>query len=1338
MNTRQSILKSISAYVPYSILQRVLHYPEISLEGWQERSEAVLLFADVSGFTAMSETLAQLGKEGAEELTRVLNDYFATMIDLIRDYGGFVIKFGGDAMTCQFSGGTEGLLCACACALEMQQRMAHFQVVETRAGAFTLRMKIGISGGNVLSLSVGQRDQGLEYVLVGKALDRMAEAEHCANAGEILVDGDYIRRLDSSHGTLGLMIAEHRGPFWHITGIDTEVHKALQDQQINETAWRDVDERALAQLEAYLPQNVLEQITAGYHEFVGEHRQVVSLFVNFFGLDFDEDLEAGEKLQQYFVAMQKIIQQHGGRLNRLITGDKGSLLHIIFGAPVTYEDNEQRAVGCALQMQARISPGGPLSFITDQRMGLASGYVFAGNVGSGLRQEYTVMGDVVNLSARLMQAAEPGSILMDERTARRVEEEFRCEILAPIRVKGKQDPVSVCRPLGVHEEKRTWSQAHSGQWRRAFPLVGRRQELADVQGLLAQVSQGRGQLLVINGEAGVGKSRFLEEVLAVAHRQGAYSLGGNCLSYGAQTPYLPWIEIFTTFFNLSQHSDETVEAKLEKITQRMRAVDPALADWAPLMAQLLGLPAPDNALTSALNAQLRKQRVFDITLALLRHQAEQSSMLILIFEDLHWADVISVEMLNYVARNIENYPMLLTAVHRPTIALSEWHRYAYYTYIELTDLPAEDALELAKFKLGMYEIPEQLKDLILKGESRVNPFFVEELLNTLMERKYLIPDGEKGEYILAHDLSRVEIPEGVQALVMSRIDGLDERSKLTVKVASVIGRTFKQQVLYGIYPVSVTQTRLHKSLHKLSTLDLTPLDKPAPDWEYIFRHIITQEVAYESLLYAHRRELHHKIATFLEQTHQHNLEEYYELLAHHYFESGDGEKSWEYLVKAGDKARQRYANDAAIARYTQALSIAPDEEQASLVHKSLGDVYQLTGKYDQALSSYRQALKFENLLPLDEAAIRREIAHIWGLQGRYEKAMQYVSLTLDTLEGRPTSAELARIYNDMGWIARRQGKYELALKLCSEGLEVVEEMSAAQSSPPQVQDELQHNLGSIYLRLGDYDQAIAYFERCIKAREMRGDVYEVGRSYLNLAVVYWGLSDFDVAADYMRDSLQTFQKIGYTHGIATCYNNLGVIFYTLGQYSQAIENYERSLHIRQAIGDVQGIADVYNNLGEVYHALGDRQHAQTYLKQAVQMFIELGDQATLFDAWRLLAEVELELGELAEALDYAQQALILAQELGNLEYEGIAHRVLGQIYRGKGALAQGLVHVEKSHTLLMTTGNKLELGRSYCELGTIELEMGQDQGREALEKAIEIFEELGLENYMRKAQAILG
>jgi tetratricopeptide (TPR) repeat protein len=476
--------------------------------------------------------------------------------------------------------------------------------------------------------------------------------------------------------------------------------------------------------------------------------------------------------------------------------------------------------------------------------------------------------------------------------------------------------------------------------------------------------------------------------------------------------------------------------------------------------------------------------------------------------------------------------------------------------------------------------------------------------------------------------------------------------------------------------------------------------------------------------------------------------------------SEDQVKGWDYLVKAGDKARDNYANEAAIEYYTQALALCPDMENAYFVHEALADVYRLIGQYDQAMEQYRAALKSQaavgRIQPVEVAEplsyqrshithvaeIRRKIAKTWELQGRYDQAMQHLDLTRETLEdGERTSdlealAALARVYNDMAWIQLQRGNYEEALALCERGRDILQRLPRSERNY-RIRADLQHTLGSIYVRKKEHDKSISNFQISIESRQAIGDFYNMGRTYNNLAAVYWDQGDYQQAVQYIHKSLEMCNKVGYTYGTAMCYNNLGAIHYTLGEYSRAVEYYERSLEIRQQIGDLRGIAEIYNNLGEVHQSLGNFQDARDYLQEAIELLKEIGEKKVLNDAYKLLAEVELALGQLSKALGYCQQSLDLAREIGDHDYEGRVYRVLGQIYRAAGRLEQSRYVLQGSAETLERVGNRLELAHSLYELGLTLIALDEAEARANLQKAARIFEDLGVTGELEKVNAVL-
>src|SRR5688572_12249818 len=492
-----ALLPALAAYIPRDRVESLIR-PEATLP-----EEGVALIADISGFTPLTEALTQglSSDQGAEELTRALDGVFSPLIEEINAFRGSVIKFGGDALIVWYprERGTRRsavIRRALTSAWRMQQAIKIYGQVPTPIGVVTLKMKVGLTYGPVKRFNLGLPEYGYEDVLGGATLDRMAEAEHHANSGDIMVDGATL-----AYGPEIISVAEWREGF-AATG---RLLRPARPKGWPALQWPPEAEAELTrQLAQYVPEQIYQALAAGRTR-VAELKPVVSLFVQFHGIQYDTDQEVGPKLQSYFSTAQQVAARYGGRVNRLITGDKGSLIHVIFGAPRTVEEQEARAVRCALDLQAEC---GGLPFITMQRIGITSGRVFAGPVGSPNRHDYTTMGDSINLSARLMQNAADDQILLEKAVRDQLGPEFQVSDLGSIRVKGKTQPIPVFTAIGV--EVLGSRPAAGPAVRPARPLFGRDNEFEQLRAQVARLAAGQGGIITMVGEVGIGKTHLLE------------------------------------------------------------------------------------------------------------------------------------------------------------------------------------------------------------------------------------------------------------------------------------------------------------------------------------------------------------------------------------------------------------------------------------------------------------------------------------------------------------------------------------------------------------------------------------------------------------------------------------------------------------------------------------------------------------------------------------------------------------------------------------------------------------------------------------------------------------
>ncbi|MCB9136608.1 MAG: tetratricopeptide repeat protein [Anaerolineales bacterium] len=1161
------------SYIPDYITEQLLVTPAVHLLGRAHRFDAVVLFADVSGFTAISEALGKSGRSGTEELTTILNRYFEPMIALIRSYGGIIGKFGGDAMTVIFPYTQETqkhvVQQAVQCALEMQTRMTAYKDIPTSAGTFELAMKAGLAAGNLFSTLVGDPEVRLEYILAGSALDLCAEAEHHATRGEVVVHEDLLSAGE------GFVVDERRERFARVTEACTP--SVLVDPPTSENLTEDAIRAISVFLHPAISQRVRENLTS----FINEHRKVTVLFVRFENLDYDHAPEVGETLQHYFSKVVETIDAYDGYLNKIDMGDKGSKYIVVFGAPIAHEDDVERALQCALDLQE--IEGFPV------RIGVNTGFVYCGLVGSSTRQEYTVMGDVVNLSARLMQASDSGQILIAEET---YEEGagFTWISLPAIHVKGKSEPIKLHALRG----RKTQQTTHFQAMQYGLPMVGREEELKLAQRIVRRVLEGRGQILGITAEAGMGKSRLSAEIIHLTLESGVNGFGGECVSHGTKTGYLVWQSIWRGIFGLDAQTP--VEAQILQIEGYLAQVNPEIVFRTPLLRDVVNLPISHNDITQAMDARIRKGSLENLLVDCIRYQASHSPVL-LVLEDCHWIDPLSNDLLEVIARNIADLPVMILAIYRPPEndgIQPRIQQFAHFTEIRLDEFTSMEAAQLIEMKMAhLYhtgEIPATFVERTVE-KAGGNPFFIDEMLNLLHDRGINPTD--------LHALETLILPDSLNSLIISRIDQLAEGIKTTLKVASVIGRLFKASWLWGIYPQLGSSEQVKAQLEHLNRLEITPLDKPEPELEYLFKHILTREVAYESLAVATRQMLHEQIGHYIETYYPNDLEQFINVLAYHYGASLNTAKQREYFQKAGLASQQAFANEAAIDYFRRLIPLLLEEEKVSLILR-LAEVLQLVGNWDETESLVREALTMA-----EKMGNQQDLAHAYRALGEifYRKGAH-----LEALEALQLAQSIFETLNDLTGV-------DFALRL----------------------------IGSIYWRQSDYDTALRYFEKCQKVSEKIGNQNGVFRATGNIGLIYKTRGDYEQALQAYEKSRKIAHEIGDRVGERIIIMNMGNVYLEIGNYSEALTRYYRSLKIAQEVGDRQGVGLVIGNIGNIYWYTGD--FTAMLSCQAMHLYtgLELGELWGVSFSTSKMALAYMELGQFAEAEAMLSRAITLAK-----------------------------------------------------------------------------------------------
>lgn len=1175
---RIEIARRFAAYIPVTLARQIM---EVGLPepGIPHPFAAATLFSDISGFTHMSEELASDGPRGAEELNRVLLTTFTAMIDLIHEMGGAVSHFYGDAMSVYFPETEEqdAAQRALACAQTMQLLMAasFSRAVTNRPPGkepiFPLTIKIGVGYGRCQEIVVGDAAKNLEFVLTGTAVDEAAAAERKAQAGEVVASAQVLRRAE-------LPAAPESGQFRVVREpVPAPVSRSILD-------WSLYDETALMYLESaaavFIPEAIGQRLTEGGSGEIAEHRPVTSLFVDFaFVRDGDEQSDVatavqGILLHDYFLWAGKIVARfsaENARINRLLTGDKGNQLHIIFGAPVAPDAPEQ-AIRCALAL-LREKP----AYIASQRIGLAAGKVFAGPVGSSARREYTVVGDMVNLSARLAQACPDDCILTNHITAGRVANWIEFEVLPPIALKGKQEAVTPYRPIG-ERTRLTQLQVYFNQGKR--PLVGRKSELDLLLGGMDAALHHVGGIAAILGAVGVGKTRLLAEGIHYWLEAGGAGLVGIAQQHTADVPYAPWLSIFRDFFNL--RVDISLAVQAEQVAAQTKALLPDVGDDVALWGEVLGLPVPGQEQLAHMSAEVRHARFMALARRCFIAFSERTPLLI-ILEDTHWADQSSLALLDEVTKGIEDHRLFFAVTFRLVDDLTvEMLDRPACVPILLSDLPPNHARDLLLHLVGAERLPLAVEQhLGLRdregGDSPVSPLFLEESVNVLFSAGILERNGS----LRVHEerLQELQIPDTIHGLLLARLDRLPPAGRDLLQVASVIGRQFALEPLFNIAQSASTQ-QVSQLMEAMSAEDITRLVTTDPEWIYLFQHALTHEVAYESLPYARRQALHHALADWLVVQHRDNLRSYYPILAYHYSQADNHEAGLKYALGAGLDARDLFSNQEALGFFNLAekhlLALGEEEnwETAVELYLARGEVLILTGDFNKAVvdAEISLALAEKNLVPQQQAQALNLLAEIKYRQSNHEEARAFAQMVVEHLSEQISIDQMARSYR---WLGK----------------------SAA--------------------ILLDYELALNYFRKAEKICLETNDRKQLASVLESLAFIYYEQRDLEAALDAMERSLVIFEHISLVPYIVSCLNNIALIQFKLGMAEDSLKTYDKAVDLLQGASR-NILAHVWANRGALLAYLGYFSESQNDFEAAFSHFDDVGDSYGLVEtllAW---------------------------------------------------------------------------------------------------------------------------
>lgn len=1287
-----------------------------------------VVLVDLSGFNALSSALALEGRYGAEQAGTIINQVFGALQSAIDAHGGQVLKFDGDGLTVLFDAlhyGAAHALYACAAALDMQACMSDFVSIQTGHGVFALNLRIVIHSGRVYSALVGDATH-TELLITGRTINNAVVALESAGPGETLIS-DETRRLLPTARVEARLSGLHRLVHLDQPPAAPKRHPFSLPALPPGPGRLDMLLATVRALRPFVPNDLPSRFLRGNAE-QGEFRPVTVLFASFYTfsrmlalLELPATLEqdsaiVSKVVNAYYAATKDVIYRYGGTINKMDMATFGNRLMALFGAPLAHEDDPLQAVQAAMSLRAAYAEANErigamlhdwvdahpehrallrvLNTRFQQRVGLASGTVFAGIIGTPQRREYTVMGDTIQLAARLMTAARDGDVLLAASTQRLVGSMLETSSLPPMILKGLDRPVPVSRAQRLRDA------ATAAQLRRPTALFGRQTELATLRSLAEQALGGEGRVAALTGESGIGKTRLLGAVqeMLPALRPEVLVVAETALAYEQTQPYALVSRLLRRCIAVLWPEPLSAETLLPLLERHI----PEWSRFAPLLGPLLDLPLPETELTGALDVEQRRDRLHEVIVQVILATAKTGALALLI-DDIHVADASSGAVIDLLASEADEYPLLLVLAYELQAAFeTPWVGLPHITTLPLGDLTIDETRQMVAALLGT-DMGAPFQRFLER--TRGKPFFVEEMIHYLVDTGLLRRDANE-RWHLIRSITPGDVPVSVQQLIVAHLDQLPEEARRIAHVAAVLGQRFDARLLAAtMAPEQVAPTGLVALIN-------AGMIQPASDTNsYRFKHALVRDVVYESMLFGRRRELHAAAAAALEEGRAlpQRPSERQAALAQHYLAAGMPEQAHPYIVATARHAQSRYAYIEAITLFRQAVSTAPwhdtpgpaDLPAAADLYQQLGDLLLVTGDGTSARETFLWLLavldssKDEQFTVL-RAAIERKIGRTFEQQSNLDMALRWCLQAATTIATAPLGdanlLEQAHVLSDRGWLHFRREEFTLARQYLEEALQHLRFLNAEAE-----QARVLNRLGGVAWASGDTGQAQSYVERSLHAARASGDLLEQGNALSNLAALTSSVGDNGQALRYALEALELNQRFANRRACMSALVTAGCACEETERYDEAIGYFGQALRYATDLRDQYHLVLVLLNMADLYLTTGDTVAARHSLDM-----VQTNRSAAYMPGWEveyllIRAELALQEGSSERAAALISQAEAVVDETIS-EERALVERMHARLLQVAGRHAEALETLERSKTLFEELGMIAEAQRTQRQI----------------------------------------
>lgn len=1057
---------------------------------------------------------------------------------------------------------------------------------------------------------------------------------------------------------------------------------------------------------SYTPKFLADKILTSRSAIEGERKLVTILFADVANSTAMFEKLDPEAVHEIMDGCFRILMDENHRYEGTINQFRGDGVMALFGAPIAHEDHAQRACHAALAVQTALTPYSQrlkdrhgIDF--KMRIGLNSGPVVVGSIGEDLRMDYTAQGDTANLASRMESNALPGGVLVSKNVYRPVKEFFEFEAIGQIQVKGKEEPVEAYRLIKPTEvETRIAASAAKGLTR----FVGRQREIDTLKEAFEKVQSGEGQVVGIVGEAGVGKSRLLLEFRNALPKDEYGYYEGRCLHYGGSMPYLPILDVTRSFIGVKEGEQEHIIR--QKLKERILGIDENLAHVIPPYQELLSLKVDDEEFAK-LEPKQKREKTFEAIRDLLI-RGSQDRALVLVIEDFHWIDKTTEEFLTYMIGWLPKTRILLLLLYRPEYT-HQWGSKSYYRLITLGQLSTSTSAELVAAILEGGNVVPELRDLIL-NRAAGNPLFMEELTHSLLQNGSIQKKDDR--FVLARDVSSDQVPDTIQGIIAARMDRLEESLKRIMQVAAVIGREFAFRILETITEM---KEELKSGLVNLQGLEFIYEKSLFPDLEYIFRHALVQEVAYNSLLINRRKEIHEKIGRAIETLYPTRLEEFCEMLAYHYSKTGNLAKAYEYLKASAEKAVRSDATFEAVQFYIEALQVLLQQPETS----------EKKNEHVELVLSMQVPVRRLGWSTIDFLPILQEaetVAQELGDDKRRMCLRSHLGVYYLYKGGNP----------ELGWdyIESYLGN-----------LEAIQDI--------ELMIPLGFNLCESCVASGDYHRMNHFGSVITNLIEASGNQTEFFGLHWNpysYLLALRGIStamcgDFRHGEKLLQQALSSALKMDHLSTLGRVELVYGCMLALKGDGQRAAAHFQDAIRNMEKSQTVYFLGAAWAWLGWSHSLMGQPRTALDLAEKGLKMHTDLGMPFWKSVCHWICSYAHSEHGDMEEARSHAELALKFSLENNERHIQALAKFQLGRIIAkiepikieaAEQHILQGISRADELKLPYASSLGNLYLGEVYTESGR------REEALQNLKKAEGMFREMGMEYWLGKAQEVLA